>query len=378
MLTKHNKLIEDAETVIGELIPAEVVDTKAYEEYVRLAAHPILNERKVITFSTGRKMSLGTATHHIERFITDLPEAEQKQILALRKVWLTLHCRRNAAHTKAYGSMADSEGKLVRKNDKFALVRREMIELFGRMYTAKEVHELTVKEFEIQCTLQSVMNFRERNIGEINARIEEHKRTYSDIRLGYKRSRLEELTWLYITRKRIYEHSKKGDDHRLLLMTLEQLRKEIEGDTLRIDGTINANIELTVQQHINKELFSNFPLKEIILARVAARAKVETATLLLEINKSYYNQFLHSDSDASVELPAYPSTQTYDFDRIRRIQYQAAQQPANVVKVITTQQATTAMTVKEALLKKLKNKSEHINYNKEKLSGKFVDRSNDA
>lgn len=376
MLTKHNKLLQDAEHVIGELTPPEVVDLTAYAEYKRLNAHPILNERKIITFSTGRKMSLGTATHHIERFIADLPEQEQKSILAQRRVWLNLHCKKNAAHTKAYGSFADSEGKLVRKNDKFAMVKREMIELFGRMYTAKEVHEITITQFEIQCTLQSVMNFRERNINEINAKTEEHKRTYSDIRLGYKRSRLEELSWLYITRKRIYEHTKKGDDHRLLLMTLEQLRKEIEGDTLRIDGNLNASIELTVQEHINKELFSNFPLKEIILARVAARASVQMETLLVEINKSYYNKFLHPAADTQVELPAYPSTQTYDFDRIRRIQYQAAQQPAPEVKVITAQQATTAMTVKEALLAKLKNKSEHINYNKEKLSGKFIDRSN--
>jgi hypothetical protein len=381
MLTKRGvnpQLAIDAEKVIGELLPAEIVDQKAFDEYKRLDAHPILNEKRYITLSNGRVMSLGTATHHVKRFVENLPEEEQKQVLAQRKMWNVIHCKRNAQMTKAYGTTIDGKGRLTPKADKFILVKKEMIELFGRMFTAREVHELCVKEFQINCTLLAVMNFRDRNINEINARIEEHKRTFSDIRLGYKRSRLEELTWLYITRKRIYEATKKGDDHRLLLMTLEQLRKEIEGDRLTMDGTLNANIELTVQEHINKELFSNFPLKEIILARVAARANLEVTALLLEINKSYYHQFLHPTTEAELILPAFPSTQTYDFDRIRYMhqQEETNKKLAAPVTVISTEQVSTAQTVKEALLAKLKNKSQHINFNKEKLAGKFIDRSN--
>jgi len=376
------QLIEDAKKVIGDLLPAEIIDSEAYADFQRLNSNPILSaERRHVVFSSGRRVSLGTVMHHFKRFIDEdeLPEEEAKSLLAKHKLYSSIMCRRNAALRKAYGTMVNGEGKYQRKADKFMHVKQELVELFGRMFTAKEVHELVVRQFQIPCTLQAVMNFRERFIDEINIKIEEHKRTYSDIRLGHKRSRLEELTWLYLTRKRTYEATKKADDHRLLLQTLEQIRKEVEGDTLRIDGSFTANVELTIQEHIQKELFTNFPLKEIILARVAARAKMDMGQLLLEINKSYYSVLLHPQDGSNPEMPVYPSTLTYDFDHIRRMHAQADRNKTIAAQAVTVTNAaptSEADTIKAALLAKLRNKSEHINYQKEKLSGKFIDKAN--
>lgn len=378
--SEGRRITDDAEKIIGPLIPAEIIDTKAYEEYLELRSHVLLNEKKIQTLSDGRKVSLGHLEHRLKIIVQDLPEAEQKKILTLRKIYNTIIARANSKMRRAYGTHIDGEGKWQRTADKFVTVKQEMIDLFGRMFTAKEVHEIVVKQFNIPASLQSVINFREKHQIEISGKIEEHKRTFSDVRLGYKRSRLEELVWIYLTRKRIYEASKKGDDHRLLLMTLEQIRKEIEGDSLRINGDINVNIEATINQHIHKELFVNFPLKEIVMARVAARLKVSPTNLLAELNKSYYNTYLNQASnDGTEDMPAYPSTQTYDFDRIRRINIQSEQLKQlenSKIKVNDTTKVEKAESVKELLLRKLKNKSETVNFNKNKLSGEFIDKSN--
>jgi len=374
------RITEDAEKIIGPLIPAEIKDSKAYEEYLELRNHSLLNEKKIQTLSDGRKISLGHLEHRLKLLVQDLPEAEQKKILTLRKVYNTIIARANSKMRRAYGTHIDGEGKWQRTADKFVMVKQDMIDLFGRMFTAREVHEVVVKQFQIPASLQSIINFREKHQVEIGTKIEEHKRTFSDIRLGYKRSRLEELAWIYLSRKRIYEATKKGDDHRLLLMTLEQIRKEIEGDTLRINGDINVNVEATINEHIHKELFVNFPLKEIIMARVAARLKTSPTNLLAELNKSYYNTYLNQASnDGEEDMPAYPSTQTYDFDRIRRINIQAdqvKQLEQGKIKVNDPTKTEKAESVKDLLLRKLKNKSETVNYNRTKLAGEFVDKSN--
>lgn len=379
--TSNPQLAQAAESVIGKLAPAEIVDREAYDEYLRLDAMPIMNDKKYVLLSNGRKISLGTADFRLKHIIKDLPDDEQQTVFSKRKIFNNILCKRNAKLQKAYGTIIDSKGRRIPTASKFAPVSKEMVELFGRMFSAKEVHEITVKQFNIPCSLQSIINFRDAHINEINERTEVHKRTYSDIRLGHKRSRLEELTWIYGTRRRIYEGTKKGDDHRLLLMTLEQVRKEIEGDSLRIDGTLNMNVEATIQGHINRELFSNFVLKEMIMARVAARLKVNVEYILTELNKSYYHGILNPVDENPVEMPAYPSNQTYDFDRIRRINIQAnqiKQLEASKVSVTSDVNKAQAGSIKEMLLAKLANKSENVNYAKNKMSGKFTDKANET
>jgi hypothetical protein len=56
--------------------------------------------------------------------------------------------------------------------------------------------------------------------------IEKFKLSHVDMRLGVKRSRLEELTYLYGLQKEKFEETKRNDNYNLLLRTLEQIRKE--------------------------------------------------------------------------------------------------------------------------------------------------------
>lgn len=376
--------LEEARDLVGHLDPARITDMESFNRYTELCNNPIFSDkRKWIEPSKGKRVCIAWFPTHLKERIKHLPEAEQKAILAQHKIYKHLMAIRNAALRKAYGTYVTNNGKPSIKGSIFDQREREIIELFGRMFTAPEVLEICVKDWQLPATLKSVGDFRKIHWDEISKLIEEHKRTYSDIRLGYKRSRLEELTWMYQMRKRIYEATKKGDDHRLLLMTIEQIRKEAEGDAIRIDGQLNIQMEKTIEEHMQQELFKNMNLKEIIVGRVAARAGVSSEKLLTELNKSYYAKFHQAEDIEHEEVPPPPSSQTYDFDKIRRINEQRVQRERAENQALKRKQGDDvsnvnkgAEAIKEALIAKLKKKQESATYVKNSLTGKFIDKSN--
>ena len=104
-----------------------------------------------------------------------------------------------------------------------------------------------------------------------------------------------------------------------MLRTLEQIRKEAEGDTININSALDINIELTIQTQLQREALKTINLKEIILGRVAARMNYDPLKLLAGLHNSQYAKFVHigGDFDANAEMK-YPSQSPYDFAKIER------------------------------------------------------------
>ena len=129
-----------------------------------------------------------------------------------------------------------------------------------------------------------------------------------------KRPRLEELAWMYSKMKARYVSLNGIDAYNSMLRTLEQIRKEAEGDVLNINGVLDVNIEVTIQNHIQKEILKTINLKEIILGRVAARMNFDTKKLVAGLHNSYYAKFvdISGEYDEEAEMN-YPSNQAYDF-----------------------------------------------------------------
>lgn len=372
----QGEVILTAKEITGNSDKIKIQDQEAYNQYMELQNSKIL-KMKIQTLSNGKKISLG-AIHGVKEAIMKLPIAEQNKITGLQKLYKQTICKMNGAKRRAFGNLLTQEGTISTRSDIFAQRKQEMIELFGRMFTAQEVHQVCIETWGIPCKLSHVKDFRTQHYKEIEPRVEQHKRDYSDIRLGYKRSRLEELTYLYKTRKRTYEETKKSDDHRLLLATLEQIRKECEGDVFRLDGTLNMNIDLTIQEHINIELRKSLPLKEIILGRVCARMGVDGDTIIAQMNKMYYSKFLQAEELDYEEMPNYPSNQTYDFTRIRRVNEQREKEKQNQLPApkLEEQQHVQAKSIKELILSKLQRKKEKMMYVKNNLDGMMIEKAN--
>lgn len=318
--------LQDAREVVGIKGNIQITNHEAYKQFLELSNHPILNEKKFITVSDGRTLTL--AYPKILQQIKNLPLKEQQQIAVRKKIFNRIHGQRNSCYTRAYGTHVSHDGIQKKKgNITSPLLQRkeEIIELFGRMFTVQEVHRVCLEDWDLKVTTGTLNTFREVNKHIILQKIEEYKKTYDNVRLGHKRPRLEELSWLYMKRKANYNASGKVEDHRLLLQTLEQIRKEVEGDSLRIDGNMNINLELTIKNQIESDLMKHILVKEIIISRVAAKMGIDPAKMMTAIKSSYYKKRLEMVEDIPHEEVVYPSSATYDFAKIEAINKQREQ-----------------------------------------------------
>ena len=334
-------------------IPKEVLDENAYKEWYILSKHNLLNDKAFVNTADGNKVSLHKLPHHLKKDIEHLDLKEQTKVMLLKQQYNKIFTQANVWKRRAFGTSTPKGHSLMGAlNDR----KEDVLELLGRMFSAEEVTKIINDEWKIPIAVGTVYNFKKANIDEITRRVDKHKASFSDLRLGIKRSRLEELIWLYNKRKDKYKQTENKDDYKLLLTTLEQIRKESEGEQISINGKLTLAYESEIQSHLQQEVFKSFNLKEIILARVAARSGVSVPKLIASLNNSYYNKYsgvVHEIEDVPYE-PVFPSTQNYNFDKMESMVEQnlAKEQP----KAETPKDELKAKTLKELLAEKLAKK----------------------
>lgn len=197
-----------------------------------------------------------------------------------------------------------------------------IINMFGKMFTAKEIKDLLGEEHGLKLTIGILNSFHAFHSDLIAKRVSAFKESFEDVRLGYKRSRLEELAWIYQQIKRDFKNPKLGIQKRNTFSkemreTLKQIKDEVEGDVIRIEGSMDVNHHL--QAHIANELINRETLRTIVIAKVASKLNLEPLSLAYEMEKSHYalfNSYLGNDPNAKgLELPDHSFTPAdYDFD----------------------------------------------------------------
>lgn len=349
-------------------IPEGVEDEEAYSEYLKLSRHPILTKKKEFEASDGTKINLAAFVHLITKRVEHLPVAEQNSVLTKKDLYTRVNNKLTAVKRKAFGQKQGGKNKEKGSSTLLGTRQTELIEYFGRMFSTDEVHKLVNKEWGLPVSIHEVKKFRAAHGQEIEKRIEVFKASYSDIRLGVKRSRLEELTYLYGRAKEKYLGSDAREDYKLLLSTLEHIRKESEGDRLTIEGKVDVSYEANMHAHLRSEVYKSLNLKEIILGRVAARMGISPVKLIYSLNNSFYNQFSNVTGEYDEEAVkgkemTYPSQMNYDFERIKR---EAGKRDIEIEDAIIVEEknsgkdAEKASSIKEAMLKKIKEKKERM------------------
>jgi len=294
-------------------IPEGVVDQKAYIKFVALSRNPLIRNHYIET-SDGETINLHIAPQWIRKYIEHLPLKEQEEILQKKQQWQSINMKRKAAEQAAF---AQEHNKLGRpKGD---AVEHDIVELLGRMFTVAEVVKIMGEDNEIVITDDQVKSVLKRRLPEIERKREEFRNKVADVRLYNKRPRLEELAWMYGKMKMRYVAYSGIDSYNAMLRTLEQLRKEAEGDQININGALDVNVNVEIQAHIQKEILKTINLKEIIIGRIAARMGYDTKKLIAGLHNSYYNQFVQisGDFNPNAEME-FPSLINYDYNEIER------------------------------------------------------------
>ena len=329
--------------------PEEVVDKKEYMKYIAFSRNPIIKNHWCET-SDGENINLRTAPQWIRKYIAHLSPKEQEDVMAKKQEWQRINMKMRAAEAAAFGRRYGRVGRP--KNDS---LETDIVELLGRMFTIPEVVKIMGEDNEVIVTEEQVKQVMKRRLGEIEKKREEYRNKVADVRLYNKRPRLEELAWMYGKMKMRYVAYEGVDAYNAMLRTLEQVRKEAEGDQININGSLDVNINVEIQAHIQKEILKTINLKEIILGRIAARMGYDTKKLIASLHNSYYSKFVQisGEFNPNAEME-YPSLVNYDYNEIER-------RNANVDDVVDIEaeevkddEKEKANAVKEMLLAKIR------------------------
>lgn len=344
--------------------PDGVIDKAAFDEMLSIETHPLLSpDKRIIETSVQDfKIDIAIFEYRLKKMIKDLPEEEQRQILAKKSLWQSLNGKINFLRRKAFGlhnSPYAIAGSLLEPK------KAAIIELFGRFHSSEEVHK-AILEWGYKVSRQVVEDFRKRHLSEIQVLQDDYKKNYSDNRLSYKKSRLEELLWLYNHRKQIYEDTNSKSDYELLLKTLEQVRREVEPNELRvsIDGQLTINHQ--VNNHIKKEMLKDMSVNDIIVARVAARMGKSPAFLINSLHNSFYAKFAGfepADKSLEEDRVVYPSNIVYNWDEIaiKNKELNIKQQELETPPQISEPQKQTNLSLKELLIQKIQDRKQNVN-----------------
>ncbi len=356
----HKEMIEPAfeqirDPKIVENRDRVVIDQESYEAYKNLMGLPIMNEGKFYETEDGDIINCGMPVHNLKKAIVHMSSNDKRKMLQKNKIFARVLGKSNSYKSKAYGAgyKGGKQSRTRVKEQMNTLMEKhedEILELFGRMFSPQEVQKYIVEELEINTNMVSVLAFRKHHLDAITMKIEQFKKDFSDIRLSNKKGRLEELVWLYHRAKSILEATGRDSDRDFMLKVLEQVRKECEGDKIRIDGNFDIKMEATINLHAKKDVLSTINLNQIIIGRVASRMNVPASKLIKNMMDSYYNQFNgiisaeHEETlDAEYEVMNYPTAEAYDFSLIKRKN-----------KALTDKEKEEDATLKESIQKNLK------------------------
>lgn len=335
-------------------IPKEVVNPQAYKCLIALMRHPILQNTIYIS-SEGDEINIAMLPHRLELKIAHLSPKEQDTVREIKRKYNQMRARIAAKKAVAFGHAGRNGGRTKEELIKFqerSPFETDIIELLGRMFTITEVVQILGEENGAVVTERDVKRVFKKHVVEIEKLRDEFRNKVTDVRLYNKRPRLEELAWMYGKMKNRFKINNSSEAYNSMLRTLEQIRKEAEGDILTVNGVVDVNIEAQIQEHIQQEIYKTINLKEIILGRVAARMGYDPAKLIAGLHNSYYAKFVQisGDFEENAEM-IYPSSQAYDFTQI---EMKANRNPVPMKQEEPTkEEKSSAFNIKELFLKKI-------------------------
>lgn len=317
------------------IIPESVVNTESYYQLNEVLKHELLNDKRLYkTSDVNLTIDLAQSLNNVKKKISHLPLPEQKDILANAHAVRALYGKVSVLKQHAYGMV---RGNYVEDNGLLVPRTTELLELFGRFHTVEEIHKIINQEWKLDVSKATISAFKGKHEVKIIELQEKYKRNFSHVRLGYKRSRLDELTFLYQSRKELREVSPTVDNDRLMLQMLEQVRKECEGDEIKINFEGKLDVNATINLHIQTDVMQKVAIKDIVLSRLCAKYNVDPKLILHRLHRSIYAKFTGTkpaDGDIMEDQIIYPSQHIYDFDKIKKLNQKINFEEAQIIEEI--------------------------------------------
>lgn len=311
---------------MDKIINLPIVDAQAHQKLTKLQQSAVLHLPNRLIETTDGDITIDPAVNMdiIEKRIIQLSSDEQDEIIRKVKSFKLIHTKLNRLRQQAFGIKKPKYQHTLMMGylDERA---SELLEYFGQMKSDEEVHDIVLNKWGIDVAFKTIVAFRKRNQDRIIDLQKAFQANVDDIRLSHKKGRLEELQDLYIDRKQKYKMTEQRSDYQLLLLTLKQIREEVQDSTIRINHTINGRVELVLEHHIQQEILKGMSVMDIIIARAAVKLKINPAFIIARLHNSIYAKnsgMIRPDGDLYDQEIVYPSSIVYNWNDIEQLHSQ--------------------------------------------------------
>lgn len=214
---------------------------------------------------------------------------------------------------KVYNSKRGDKGIL-------QLRQSEILDLMGRFYTHQEIHKIITDKWGAGVSVENIQKFGVENKAKIDKRKADFVLNSRELRLATDAGRLEVLSMLAYEMERKFEVHKHLDVSKELRAIIDQIRKEVKGDELKL--TIDGKLDIQATIQANKtvhELLQRLPINLLVVGLTAAKQGLNPASVIASLANSYYskwNGFNQIMDKSEVQLPG-QYIRTYNWDEIK-------------------------------------------------------------
>lgn len=199
----------------------------------------------------------------------------------------------------------------------------DILEAFGKYKNVREVHQL-IKDWGFNISFPNLETFYYSNLTEIKDRKMRFAASSGDFYLATEAGRIEVLSSLFIRLREMFNDTDQVRYASEIRAIIEQIRKEVKGDEVRL--TVDGKIDITATLQANRtllELNQKLSVNAMIIGLVAAKKGVNPMDIQSQLANSFYNEYngfngIMDNEDDEIKLPSHLIAQ-YDWKEIDNI-----------------------------------------------------------
>lgn len=172
------------------------------------------------------------------------------------------------------------------------LRKSEVLDLMGKFYTIDEIHRITQDKWGTVISTDALRKFSVDNKDKVDKRKADYILNSKELRLATDAGRMEVLSMLAYEMQCKFEKGKGIETSKELRAIIEQIRKEVKGEEIKltIDGRIDINATIQANQTLH-EFLQKLPINMIVIGLTAAKQGLNPAALIASLGNSYYSKF---------------------------------------------------------------------------------------
>ena len=196
--------------------------------------------------------------------------------------------------------------------------KADILDAFGQYKNIEQVMEL-IKSWGLSTSKTKLTEFYYNNKAEIDDRRMRFVASEKDYYLATGTGRIESLSYLYSQLLEKFEETKGVKYASEIRSIIEQVRKEVKGDEIRL--TVDGKIDITATMNANltiQELNRKIPINMFIVGLVAAKKGINPQSIMAQLGNSFYadyNGFREIKGKEEMELPSH-FINSYDWNSI--------------------------------------------------------------